>query len=652
MFGQRIAVASVVAAIISLNAVAQTSDTGPITFPPTTDTFITSCSSFVTLPGPGGNVIFLDGGFFKRNGAIYFGTFPNQGNGCTNQINIQFAPAATDITFTLTSFAAQVIFVPGSPVSYNLPRNGSVAITLPGPQNGLIVIGSSSVIPFAISGLSITQHPLNQGFVQFDLNSSIPSTSDQTKILMSKAIWDIGYPSTAQVAPDSAGNPQVRIAGTLRDKITGQPKSGAVFLRVTDPRDTASYRGADAHDGDNSGTAVLSSPSVQADAQGRFEATLVVRSRTAGDNFQIVGATNEKFNCTTVCPRSAVLTLWKRTYVENVAMFRNGTFIMDGADAGTTDFDVSDGAPFQGLSVGAPLKLIHADSGQGEGYYWEIVYFKGVGRNAAGQWHISVDSDAALSGQGIARDYGTSVGGAHAPNYYPWASLVRDAIGIIDAGTYTAATSFVEPTLADAFVEMKEVPVVIDAVPHLDNVPPLPDSIQYADHWFEHSEGSSHHAMPNTFHRIAANQNLPVHVPGAWTFDLGVTIVGGGNNASFIFDQRIDDLAAGRAFAPDGTLLGPQYRNTSAAVVNARTTAHETVHFWIRSQRTGITDSQGHCQADQFDDPALTCLMHQAAGANGLDSASIHMHYLLLANGGVDSEYMIIRNANDPVPQN
>lgn len=661
MLGHRIVMASVIASMISFHAIAQTTDTGPVVFPNVTNTSISDCWAGGSRSGPGGKVIFLRGGFVLRNGAVYFGTDPNQGNGCIPEINVLFAPAATDVTFTLTAFGPLVLTVYDSSnsVAYTLPALGTVAIKIPGPTTGILIDGNSGTIPFGINGLVITQHPANQGFVQFDLSSSTPSGSDQTKILMSKAAWDVGYPSTAQLAPDAQGNPRVRVAGTLRDKFTGEAKSGPVYLLLTDPRDTAPYRGTDAHDGDNNGTpATLSSTNVQADAQGRFEATLTIHSRTAGDNYQVVGSDNPNFNCGGLCPRSAVITLWKRTYVEDVSMFNSGAFITDAADAGTTTFGVTDPLPFQNLTPGAPLKLIHADAGFGEGFYWEIVYFRGMQRDATGRWNITVDADPNLTGQPLTRDYGTAVGGAHAASYLPWAPLLRDAVGIIGDGTYSASTAFVDSTLGDAYVEMHQLPVIIDEVPHLDNVPGLPDNIQYSDHWFEHSQATTHTANPNVLHRVAANQSPLFRIaaqqgtPAGWGFDVGATIVGGGHNVSFIFDQRIMDLSVGPVVGPRGILLGAQYQNTNSAVVNARTTAHETVHFWVRQQRPGITDAQGHCQAVQYDDSSLTCLMHEAAGANGLDSAHIHMHYLVRPGGVADSEYLIIRSAADPVPQN
>ena len=108
------------------------------------------------------------------------------------------------------------------------------------------------------------------------------------KILISKAVWDVGYPSALQLASSAAGLAEIRIAGTRRDAVTLQPRPGIVYLRVTDPPDTAPYRGSDAHDGDNDGAIATingtTSTSVQTDAQGKFGVTLVA---TSGGGWQL-----------------------------------------------------------------------------------------------------------------------------------------------------------------------------------------------------------------------------------------------------------------------------------------------------------------------------------------------------------------------------
>jgi hypothetical protein len=657
MSGLRILVAFAIVAMISLAGGAQSTDTGPVTFPATTDQNPPKCETVTVLSGPGGKVFFLYGGFFARNGTTYFGTF--QGTpGCGNWVNIQFAPKATACSFTLTSYGApsqtvQVFYGDNNltPNVYTMLPNTSVPVKLSGLSFGMTISASY----FAISGLTITQPPSNNGIVAFDLPSSLPATSDQTKILMSKALWDVGYPSTAQLSPDSQGNPQIRIAGTLFDAITGLPKSGTVYLRVDDPPDTARYRGADAHNGDNSGNAVLSSPSVQANAQGRFETTLTVHSRAAGDNFQVAGSTSESFNCPTVCPRSAVLTLCKRIYVEEQHMFRTGTFLVGGARANGTTFRIENPGPFQNLAAGTSLQLIHADTGNGEGFYSDLVLFKSVQRDANGQWMIEVDSDPLHGGAVVPRDYGTAV--APLPTV-PWALAIRDAVGIPGAGTYSADSGILSPLLQSSFVDIKPIATAIAEVPFVESLDTSPTqatsnagAIFYANRWFENVDiAPGRRARPNVFHRIAARVSDPVPPSrGGWGVELGATWVAGGSNASVIFGGRIDELSVGPVIAPNGAAMGREYQGKNAAIVNSRTTAHETVHFWIHDQRPG-TDTQGHCQQVQYDN-TLTCLLHRAAGATGLDDPAAHLHYVQLGSS-TDSEYMIIRQAVDPVDQN
>src|SRR4051794_15848897 len=176
MSSLRIMIVSFIVSAMVLQAVAQTPDTGPISFPAVTNTNLIDCYGYPgTIAGPGGKVFFLRGGFYNRNGVIYFGT-DTQDPGCFGEINIQFAPEATDVTFTLKNFTPQTIEVNGT--YYNLGRDAAISVTVPGPTPGVSAVAA---LPFAITGLVITQHPVSQGFVRFDLNSSVPPTSDQTK---------------------------------------------------------------------------------------------------------------------------------------------------------------------------------------------------------------------------------------------------------------------------------------------------------------------------------------------------------------------------------------------------------------------------------------------------------------------------------------
>lgn len=596
------------------------------------------------LEGPsiGGKVLLFRGGFFFRNGAVVYGTFPNQVPGCSNDIDVNFVPPAGDVTFTLMSFTAQTVQVfAGSitPTSYSFSQAGAVTVHIPDLIAGLSIQASHG---YGITGLTITQHPLNRGFVQFDLAASIPPTADQAKILLSKAAWDVGFPSSAQLAPDSSGNPQMKITGSLIDLVTGQPKSGPVYLRVEDPADTAAYRGGDAHADDNDGPpASLVSTTVQADSQGQFEATLVIHSHVAGDNYRVVGSADQNFNCGAPCPRSAVLTLWKRIYVEQENMFVKGAFVDDFAAHGTTMIPVDDPTPFRQLSPGSRLEMVHAGT---DGFYFEFVTFSGLLQSPGGNWLVQIDPASAPT-----RDYGD-------PNKSPGtiAALQRDGIGVVAEGTYESNDEYVGSLLSSAFVESRPAKQTVVEVPYVPDCDDL-KRIYFSSWWLQ--DGLARDARvpfvrstnPNVYHRIAAAQAPPKYAntpqPG-WGLELGATSVSG-TNSTMVFAQRIRDLTAGRIpIAPDGRPMGAEYSGLNELFVNGETTAHEAVHLWVH---TGGADNTGHCAAQSYANANLNCLMHTPYTDRtlGLADGIVDMHY---TNHGADSEYMTIRRATDPVP--
>src|SRR5436305_1804369 len=132
---------------------------------------------------------------------------------------------------------------------------------------------------------------------------------------------------------------------------------------------------------------------IQADQQGRFETTLIVNSRTAGDNYQLVGSTNENFDCgARSCPRSAIFTLWKRVYVEEEHMFRRGSFITTRTAMGASEIPIEDPTPFRNLAVGAALRVLHADT-DGSGFYAETVRLRAVVQGRSGAWNLLIDAN-------------------------------------------------------------------------------------------------------------------------------------------------------------------------------------------------------------------------------------------------------------------
>lgn len=643
MLRDSVAVLVIAGLTLAAPAMAQLSDTGPITFPPTTQTGLTQCGPPITsLDGPsvGGKVLFFRGGFFLRNGSVLYGTFPNQVPACINDIDINFVPAAESINFTLTSLTAQTIQVfAGSvtPTTYPFSQPGSIAVSIPALVAGISI---QALHPYGVSDLTITQHALNRGLVQFDLGASVPPTADQAKILLSKAVWDVGYPSSAQLANDSSGNPQMRIAGTLVDRVTGQPKSGPVYLRIEDPPDSAPYRDGDASADDNDGPpATLSSTTVQADNTGRFEAIVVFHSHVAGDNYRIVGSADQSFNCGGTCPRSTVLTLWKRIYLEEQHMFRRGAFVSDLARSGGSVIPVSDPAPFRGLAAHASrLELVHADSGDGQGFYFDIVTFADLSQDSNGDWIVRTDET-------LPREYGASA--SHVPQT-PIMDVMRDGIGVVDGGTYDSAPEYVTPLFAAMYTEVKPVPA-----PAVLEVPYVPEltyitARYFAARWLQNgitSNAFSRQVRSNVFHQMALSQMPTIADPatGRLGAELGVTVVGGGSNYSAILLRRIEDLTAGNVADPLGGLVGREYFALSASIVAAETTAHETVHLWVH---TG-GDGQGHCTAERWQHDSLNCLMHTPYSGPGHADGMVDLHY---ENHGNDSEYMTIRRSADPVP--
>jgi hypothetical protein len=125
---------------------------------------------------------------------------------------------------------------------------GSVALYLHGCFDG---VPDDTFISPAVVVQPDKPKPGSGGSVTFDF----PSTDPNAKILISKRPND-AFASPLQL-PNTTPGSLVTVSGTLRDATTGQPKAGTVYLQLIDPPDTAPYAAADAHAGDNHGTATF-----------------------------------------------------------------------------------------------------------------------------------------------------------------------------------------------------------------------------------------------------------------------------------------------------------------------------------------------------------------------------------------------------------
>jgi len=667
---------AVLAAAVT-NVLAQQTLTA-IPFPATEATSITDCTTPTVLNLSGGQTVTFEGGQFIHYKDDHFdGTMyaTNSSSGCRQfdvapypvpvvNVRVTFSRPITGFELVPYNFFGQnQDFAlglyddvgPFAGMGQHFPSQEFLPDPFSWPLPGFNFLVSSLAM-FANSSIDqplvtnwawgITSLKIPQGepdFVRFDYPES-SSGSDDGKILISAASWDTTRPSLFQLP--TGGAPRVKIKGTLVSGATKQPKAGTVYLKLNDPPDTAQYRGADAEAVDNDGSvAVLSVPTtsgiatVQTDAQGKFEITMTPGSRVAGDNYQFAGSTNATFTCpANNCPRSGIFTLWKRIYVEEQHMFKQGSFLNDIADAGGTHIPIDNPVPFQNLASGATLELVHADT-SGEGSYFDFVTFRSVAQQPSGRWMIEIDPASVFS-----RDYGAP--SSDHPSVIE--SIRRDGIGIVDAGTFDANSSYMRSLFGSMSIDIAGARQTIVEVPYVSELDDL-QRIYFSSRWLQDGtavNAFSRHANPNVFHRIAGTRSPIVVTATGAGVELGVTSVSGGSNNSFIFSSRIEDLAAGRVATARGTVVGAEYNGSDPVVINGEVTVHETVHFWVHEPAGH--DQHGHCLGLSYRNPQLNCLMHEPYTGAGLADGIVDLHY---AQHGADSEYMTVRRAADPVPQ-
>jgi hypothetical protein len=461
---------------------------------------------------------------------------------------------------------------------------GTVALYLSGcdtgDQNGVTITQAVAIQPDKPPKSS------TGGSITFDF----PSTKPNTKILISKRSTDT-FASPWQ-SPNTAPGSLVTVTGTLLDTTTQQPKAGTVYLQLVDPPDSAPYAAGDAHVGDNVGTATFvgasggSTPfAAAADATGRFTATLLINSHTAGDNWQITGSADAKMTCANPnpCAKTGVFELWKRVYVEEEHMFRAGSFIRYAALSGTDLVPVSDPVPFQSLTPDSSvLEFVHADTGGGEGYYSEFATFHALEQDGNGKWAVRLKTK-------LQHDFGSTT----PPPQPPVLVVQQDGVGVVDAGTFDPANAYVGPLFEEMFTDIAPLPPLqVEEVPFVAELTPS-SALFFCSRWLQHATnatGTIRHPEDNVLHRLNVSQTALVQdaQSGKYGAELGVTSVTGGINHSLICTGRIEDLAAGNVHDRNGNPVGTEYSGLLPSIVEGETTAHETVHFWVhRAVSTG-----------------------------------------------------------------
>jgi hypothetical protein len=361
----------------------------------------------------------------------------------------------------------------------------------------------------------------------------------------------------------------------------------------------------------------------------------------AGDNWQITGSADAKMTCANPnpCSKTGVFEFWKRVYVEEEHMFRRGSFIRKQVLSGEKVVPVSDPVPFQGLAPDSSvLELVHADTGGGEGYYSEFATFHALEQDGTG-WSVRINS-------GLQHDFGP----ATPPTTNALQALQQDGVGVVDAGTFDPADGYVAPLFSEMFTDIVPLPpLAVAEVPFVAELPPAA-KVFFSSRWLQHAKNLNvtiRHPEDDVLHRITVRQTalVPPQQSGPYGAELGVTSVSGGVNFSLLCIGRIEDLVVGNVHDPVGNLVGHEYVGLLGAVVKGETTAHETVHFWVHA---GGVDGSGHCLAERWQHDGLNCLLHRPYAGSGIADGLVDLHY---ENHGNDSEYMTVRRAADPVPQ-
>jgi hypothetical protein len=486
--------------------------------------------------------------------------------------------------------------------------------------------------------------------------------TDEQKVLISKYGPEdyLSRYQTLLAGDQSIQSPDRHIEVRVRVTRDGIPAAGVnVYFRVTDPPDTAPYTIAahDAKTDDNDpagpkGALIVPTPCANAPSgappcttsgsDGWARVILTVTDHAAGDNYLVEGSTDPAFACGSSCPRSGLITAWKRLYVEEQHMFRAGRFVNGEVRGGTSEIPVDDPTPFLNLHLHDRLELVHAAAPGSGSYFFDIVSFKTVVQKSDGSWRVVTENP-------VPRYYG-ALGDDHLT--LDIQKVARDGIGIVAGGVYEPDITYVASLYASMFVDVVPISSAVEEVPYVPEVTTL-TALFYSSRWLQHRVAvptTIGHPQPNVFHRMGVTQAPYVPDPrGGPCFgvELGFTMVGTGSELSMILVQRMQDVIAGTVIDPAcHNRMGAEYFAAPLVRVNGEVTAHETTHLWSHSVHLPSVDGNGHCLRERYQHDGLECLMHAAYAGGGLFDGLVALHYESVN----DSEYMWVRREREPVP--
>lgn len=490
------------------------------------------------------------------------------------------------------------------------------------------------------------------------------------RVLTHKYRSDDAYPSPLQTEDG-----KIRVEGLVHD-LTGSTGIGdrKVYFRLIDPPDTADYamRAGDAKVDDNvDGPGKLNGSSTAmdtSDSSGKVSVTLEITDHAAGDNYQIEASLDKDFKCSSApCQnqKSIVYTAWKRVYFETSTMFRKGAFVTKDirADAGTGRVTASDISQFR---TGDTVRLIHAPPRQTVAgppapsvtpqfdFYSEdhVIAVRPQSTQPDGKIvpaHLELQPLPNGTPNVLQYSYGPddSFGGG--------VSYLGDAVGVITpagAPVYVLDDVLLDSVFKEAFVEYVRLPGSIGELPYLPTV--NGPAITHLSHKWPQSSvirgtGGKVQSRPNHQYAISASRLptdplAPNGQPGA---EFGQTLnpIMGGFSRSWIWGGRIE--------AAVGEPTQPVHAQSPTSVMK-EVVVHEIGHQWKVNQAPASSSvNLGHCLEERYQQDGKYCLMHMPFNDPGhnpeFGDGAVALHYRN-QNSAIDSEYITIRRALEPVP--
>lgn len=583
------------------------------------------------------------------------------------------------ITFTVDPVDASKTYVFGTLGFIGQPCTFNIAIADAGTATNL-----QDTIPFSFGldyEIIATYKPVARSAkFTFDLTAAAAADHLQARALTHAYAPGDHFFSNAQLGaqqtiPAGSARPQLAIDGT----VTGQPAANEMWVKLVDVPDTASYvPAADAHDGDNRDPAPAflrsADGSQQAstgtalktawDAAKRVRVILEVSDHVAGDNYRVIASFSppdatgsfpcEATGASSPCAASPVVTVWKRVYIDQYAMFREGAFLAASVAAGDRQIilrsDESGRVPrFAGgqtvrLLAGSPRQysedvVIDPNPLDARGNPLPIVENRPDGTLLV---RLKTPVMNAYTGAAIASN--SSLYGADAvgiPGHY----FIPDATALVPFYADMSVDAVVGPSVRDFPAAEPNTSMVLNT--RARSLTPMARPVLAARFVRSHND--------NEFHVIGAGNDLVVFTsaPTNCHMNLGDTIGGSVNNFSYIYVGNIEEAVQGPVrpcLFPIPALVG---RN--AVSLNQAAVVHEVTHqFQVNDNTPGRTG--GHCAEGGLVPPARPrdlCLMNHGWPANVVNTDQIDLprlsfHWL---SRGSDSEYTEIRAHNEPATQ-